>query len=932
MIRYFAGHPTAANLLMVVFLLAGLVSLPNLKRETLPDFSPEEVEVKIDYPGASAEDVEESICLRIEDALSRVSSIDEIRCEAKEGTSVIVVKMRQGFVFNRFLNDVRTEVDAIDTFPDQTEMPIITQLGRTEPVVSIAVRGPMSVTDLKALAEDLKRRLRMLASVSMVTVGGFSQHQLRVHVLDEALRKYGISINEIADAIARQSVDLPAGIVQTAAKEILVRFADQRRSPSELADLIVIGKKGSAGEIRLGDIATIEDRFELDEAKVLFDDQRAALLRIEKNKDEDALVVMDAVRGFVERERQLLPPGVELTLTEDVSSIVRDRLQLLIKNGWQGMLLVFLVMWLFFRLRLSFWVTMGLPVSFLGGLFFMGLIGSSINMITMVALIMALGLVMDDAIVIAENVATHLNRGKAALDAAIDGVIEVMPGVIASFLTTAAVFAPLAFLSGDIGKVLQLIPVVLILVLAVSLVEAFFILPNHLAHALAVVPTGTGRFRRTVDDAFAWIRDRMLGRSVDAAVRYRYAFVGLLVGVCLGTVALVAGGYLKFQAFPDLEGDTIEARVLLPQGTPLWRTEEVVARLRQSLKKVDERFSVRQPKGQRLVQNLSIHFNKNLDAYEKGPHVATVTADLLTAEARVGTVEEIVDAWRTEAGSLPDVLTLSFKEPVIGPAGLPIEIRLQGSDLEVLKKASTDLQSWLSSYRGVFDVQDDLRPGKPELHMRLREGALALGLDASDIANQIRAGFQGIKAADIQVGPESIEVDVRLNDADKSSLDDLEYFRIITSGGARVPLRSVVSVMPARGYSRIHRIDGQRTITVVGEVDTRLANAAEILDDTRQRFLPELLRRYPDVRVSFEGATREAATTGKSILRGFLIGVVIVFLLLSFQFRSYIEPLVVLAVLPMAFIGVIWGHLLMGLELSMPSMMGFCFAGRNRGQ
>jgi len=406
-------------------------------------------------------------------------------------------------------------------------------------------------------------------------------------------------------------------------------------------------------------------------------------------------------------------------------------------------------------------------------------------------------------------------------------------------------------------------------------------------------------------------------------VRHRYAFAGLLAGTFVVTLGLVAGGYLKFRAFPDLEGDTIEARVLLPQGTPLRRTDEVVARLRQGLRSIDERFSARQPGGRRLIQNVSTHYNKNLDSYEKGPHVVTVRADLLTAEARVGTVDEIINEWRTETGSLPDVLALSFKEPVIGPEGLPIEIRVHGPDLEVLQRASMDLQNWLSRYRGVFDVHDDLRPGKPELRFRLREGALALGLDASDIANQVRAGFQGTKAADIQVGPESIEVDVRLNDADRRSLDDVEYFRIITAGGARVPLRSVASVTPARGYARINRIDGERTVTVVGDVDTRLANAAEVLDDTKEGFLPELLQNYPDVRVSFEGATREAATTGASILRGFIIGVVAIFLLLSFQFKSYREPLVVLAILPMAFIGVVWGHLLMGLELSMPSIMGF---------
>lgn len=927
MIRFFVEHPTAANLLMVAFIVAGLASLPNLKRETFPDFSAQEVEVRIDYPGASAEDVEETICLRLEDAVSRVTDVAETRCEAKEGRGVAVVKMDEGGQPERFLEEVRAEVESIDTFPDLTETPVITELRRTEPVVSLAVSGPMSVTDLKAFAENLKARLKLLPNVSMVTVDGFSQHQLQVQVSDAALQQYGISVNTIADIIGRQSIDLPAGIVRTRDKELLVRFADERRAAGELGDLIIIGKKGAAGEVRLRDIARVTNRFELDEDKVIFDGRRAAILRIEKNKTEDALAVMDTVRRFLAQEQQLLPPGVRLQLTEDVSSIVRDRLRLLLKNGAQGILLVFLVMWLFFRLRLSFWVALGLPVSFLGGLFFMNVAGLSINMITMVALIMALGVVMDDSIVISENVATHLQRGGLPVDGTVEGVGEVAPGVVLSFLTTVAVFAPLAFLSGDIGKVLKFIPMVLILVLSVSLVEAFFVLPNHLRHGLSRWEPPAAGFRHRFDGFVEAWRNGPMSRGVRCAVEYRYLFCGVLVAIFLASIGILLGGVLKFQAFPDLEGDTIMARVLLPQGTPLRRTEAVVEKLTTALEKVNDQFTRRQPRAQKLVKNVSVHYNENLDAHEQGPHVVTVTADLLTAEERVGGMDEIVSAWRAETGPLADVLSLSFKEPLLGPAGMAIEIRLQGEDLQRLKEASNQLQEWLSTYRGVFDVYDDLRPGKPELRLRLREGALALGLDASDIANQVRAAFHGTKAADLQVGPEDIEVDVRLSDQSQSTLHDLEYFRVTTAGGAKVPLRSVAQVTPSRGFARIQRIDGLRTVTVAGDVDTRIANAAEVLEDTRERFLPKLRERYPELLVSFRGEIREAATTGRSLLRGFALGIVAVFIMLSFQFRSYVEPLVVLVVLPLAFVGVIWGHLLMGLELSMPSMMGFASLG-----
>jgi multidrug efflux pump subunit AcrB len=922
MIRYFASHPTAANLLMLLLVVIGLVAAPTLRRETFPDFTAQEVEVRIAYPGASAEDVEEAICLRVEDALDAISEVDEVRCQALEGMGISVARMREGGDLGRFLDDVRTEVDAIDEFPEQVEPAVISQLGRTDQVVTIAVTGPMSVSDLKAYAEQLKRRLQGLGPVSQVRIQGFSERQLQVQVPQRALVQYGLSVSDMADAIARQSVDLPAGTLQTRDRELLLRFTDLRRTPRELEDLLVVGG-ASGAEVRLGDIASVEDRFALDEDKTLFNGERAAMLQITKTKDEDALVVIEAVRAFLERERQRAAPGVRLVLTEDVSSIVRDRLQLLVRNGLQGLALVFLVMWLFFQLRFAFWVAMGLPVSFLGALFFMSAIGYSLNLITMVALLIALGLLMDDAIVISENIATHVRKGKQALAAAIDGTREVLPGVVSSFLTTVAVFGPLAFLSGDMGKVLGVLPVVLILVLSVSLLEAFLILPHHLAHALGRGGGHENRLRARFNAVLEGLRAQVLGRGVDAVIRARYLFAGVVVALFLVSAGMLAGGQVKFRAFPDIEGDVVEARILLPQGIPLWRTEAAVGHLIAALGRVDDERSPLQPDGQRLVRTIAVRFNHNPDAHETGPHVATVIADLLTAQQRRGGLDELITRWREEAGEIPDVIGLSFKEPRIGPAGLAIDIRLQGPDLAELKAASLALQGWLRRYRGVSNLTDDLRPGKPELRLRLREGTLALGLSAADIAGQLRAGFYGTTASEIQVGPESYAVEVRLADRDRSNLARLEEFRIITPDGAQIPLATIAALKPGRGFARIHRIDGARTVTLQGDVDTRIANASEIIHDTRMRFLPELAERHPTVAVSLEGESKESAKTGASLRRGFLIGLVGIFILLSFQFRSYAEPLVVMAAIPLAFIGVIWGHLIMGLELSMPSIMGF---------
>jgi multidrug efflux pump subunit AcrB len=924
-IRFFAGHPTAANLLMLLLIAAGLFALPTLRRETFPDFTVDVVQVQIVYPGAAADQVEEAICQRIEDATDDLTDVAEIRCEAREGLATAQIEMRPGGEIDRFLVDVKTEIEAIDDFPDSIETPTIQQINITDPVVSIAIAGPMAEPDLKVYAEQIKDRLRRLPEVSQVAVQGFSDRQIRIALDDFALRQYGLSVGDVAQAIERQSLDLPAGTVETAARDVLVRFADERRTVAAFEQLVVIGGETGA-ELTLGDIALITDRFELPEARVLLNGQRAALLEVTKTKDQDTLTVMAAVEAFVAAEQASAPPGVELALTRDVASIVEDRLDMLLENGMQGVVLVFLVLWLFFSLRFSFWVAMGLPASFLGSLFVMAALGYSINMLTMVALLIAVGLIMDDSIVIAENIASHLRQGQRPLAAAVDGTREVAPGVLSSFVTSICVFAPLGFLAGDIGKVLKIVPVVLVIVLSVSLIEAFLILPHHMAHALHAARPG--RFRTRFEAAFERLRDRGLGRLVDGAVNWRYLTLGLVVMAFLASLAMLAGGVLKFRAFPDLEGDVIEARILMPAGTPLAETEAVVEQVTAALGGVDEAFTHRQPAGpdgrpERLVRNVLVQYNVNAGAYETGPHVATVTADLLSAQVRRGRIADIAALWRERIGTLPDVLSLTFKEPQTGPAGLPIEIRLQGAGLDDLKAAAEELQAWLGSFAGVTDLNDDLRPGKPEISVRLREGAVALGLDGAEIARQIRSAFYGQTASEIQVGPESFEIDVRLADADQDSLGDLDRFAVTLPGGRRVPLSAVAEVETSRGVSRIARVDGRRTVTVRGEVDARRANLNEILATTERAFLPALLERYPEIEVSLEGEAEEQAETANSLRRGFLIGLLGVFLLLSFQFRSYVEPVIVMLAIPLALIGVIWGHLAMGLDLTMPSMLGF---------
>ena len=519
MLRYFVEHPTAANLVMVLFIAVGLISAASVKRETFPVIPADKVEVRVVYPGARAEEVEQAICRRIEDALEKVKDVDELRCEASENVGAATARMLEGSNFDGFLNEIKTEIEAIDNFPDEAEDPSIRQIGLTDFVAAIAVTGPMPAADLKAYAEDIKDKLLATGKVSQVTLRGFSDHQIRIEVPAQTLRQYGVSADDIAATIARQSFDLPAGTIetiedrmthfdilrtQTTESNILVRFNDERRNPLEFRDLVVVGS-GSGAEIRLGDIAEITDMFELAENRVVFNGRRAAILEVSKTRNQDTLRVIGAVKEFLAEKRQRAPPGVSFTITRDISSIVEDRLSLLIKNGWQGLILVLATLCLFFNARFSFWVALGFPVSLLGAITAMALLGLTFDMITMVGMLISIGLLVDDAIVIAENIAAHRGAGSPPVKAAIDGTRQVAPGVISSFLTTVFVFGSLAFLKGDIGNILKILPIILLMVLSVSLVEAFLVLPHHVSGSLRHTQEAPPPLiRRKLEAAIVW--------------------------------------------------------------------------------------------------------------------------------------------------------------------------------------------------------------------------------------------------------------------------------------------------------------------------------------------------------------------------------------------------------------------------------------------
>ncbi|GAB5402482.1 MAG: efflux RND transporter permease subunit [Aureliella sp.] len=920
MITYFARHPTAANLLMVIMLAAGILSVGRLQRETFPDALPTIVEVSVVFPGATASEVEETITQRLEDALDSVQFLKEMKSVARQSIGSVTLEMKDGGDYTAFRNEIDNSVSGIDDFPDDARPPITTRKNTRQRVMDVLVSGPMTATSLKAFCEQTRSELMALGDVSDVGIDGFSDHLLRVELSREAMLRYGLSTTDVSQAISSQSLDLPAGKID-GDETVLVRVQESRKTRLALEDLTITGRLGGA-EVRLGDIAVVKDEFEIDEDKVSTDGKRSAVLQIRKAKSEDSLKVAAAVEGLLERKRQEYP-GVELTVINDSSELVKDRIGLLLKNGWQGCLLVFATMWLFFNARLSFWVVASLPVSFLAAFAFVPMFGLTINMLTMVGLLMALGLLMDDGIVIAENIARRRSEGEPAMQAAVNGVKEVGGGVFSSFLTTCSVLGPLIFLNGEIGKILRVLPMMLLLVLATSLVEAFLILPAHLGHSLASEGGNKSNAVRRFFDRLIESSRELVGRIVAWCVAWRYLVAGLVFLVFFSTLSLTAGGFVRFKVFPDLEGDTIVARVLMPPGTPLKRTEAVVADLLNALHETNDEFQPEQPGEQALVLTTFVRFSKNTDANETGSHVATVQADLLTNEVRTCNIDQILSTWREKLGPVADAVNLTFDEPSIGPAGRDIELELSGRTLEEMDAASSEIQAFLKTFDGVTNISDDLRRGETEMLVSLRPGAMGLGVGTTDFARQLRGSFQGLLSDQIQVGEEAYDVEVRFGDEDRDSLADLENYRLTSPAGDVIPLGELATLDRRRGWSRIGRTDGKQVVNVVANVDSTKSNAAAAIAKVKSEVLPGLQEQYPGLEVAVKGASENGRETGQSMGIAAVIGCLGVFVILSFQFRSYTEPLIVMAAIPFAFVGVVWGHWVYGQNLSLPSIMGY---------
>ncbi len=937
-LRWFAGNPVVANLLMIVIMVAGLVTVGTVTKEVFPEFSLDMITVSVVYRGAAPEEVEEGVCVKVEEAIQDLEGIKRITSTSAEGSGTVTVELEQGADVREMLNDIKARVDAIDTFPDQTEKPVIAEVTNRRQVIDIAVAGDVGEKALKEAADRVRDELQSNSGITQVDVVGARPYEISVEVSEEALRRHGITFDFVANAIRRSSLDLPGGSIRTRGGEILLRTKGQAYHGGEFEDLVLLTRPDGT-RLLLGDVAHVVDGFAETDQSARFSGKPAVLVRVYRVGDQSALEIAKQVKKYVAEAAPRMPAGITLTAWNDYSRILRGRMNLLITNALQGFTLVFLILALFLRLRLAFWVSLGIPLSFLGTLWMMPHLGLTINLLSLFAFLVVLGMVVDDAIVVGENIYERMEQGERGVDAAARGATQVAVPVTFAILTTIASFMPLMMVQGVSGKFMRVIPIIVICTLIFSWFESLFVLPAHIAHSTPYTPESRTRinnawkrFQQKCSDGLDTVARRFYAPGLRIGLKYRYATVALGLATLLITVGIIGAGWVKFRFFPDVESDFVAASLTMPPGVSVQSTEEGVDRLERTALHLRDELQAELPPGTPSpIQNIFTSIgDQPYRARQSGPagaggfaasNVGEVLLELAPAEKRRVTSSEISRRWREETGQIPDAIELSFSATIFS-AGAPINVQLAGLDINRLDAASARVKEALAKYDGVFDITDSFRGGKQEVKLRVKPAAQAYGITLADLGRQVRQAFYGEEAQRIQRGRDDVRIMVRYPESERRSLGDLEGMRIRTPDGGEVPFSEVAEAKLGVGFSTIRRVDRKRAINVTADVDPTRANASEVMQDMRATVLPQIMKDYPSVSYSFEGEQREQADTMRDLSRAFMLAMLLIFAQLAIVFRSYIQPLIIMSVIPFGLVGAVWGHVIMGLDLSMLSMFG----------
>ncbi len=925
-IQWMVENPVSANLLLVFIIGFGILQALSIKKEVFPEYSLDMISVTVPYRGATPTDVEEAICTRIEEEISGLDGIKRITSTAREGIGTVLVEVQKGYDAKKLRDDVKSAVDRITNFPKDIDLPVVAEVSRKREVLKVVLYGDVDERDLKRAGERLRDDLASLKGISLVTLDAVRPYEVSIEIRERMLRKYNLTLPRIAAIVSENCRDIPAGKIRQKGEEILVRTKGLKYTRKDFMDILIV-RDPEGGYVRLSDIAHIVDGFEETDAATYFDGRIAILLKVYRIGEQSALDIEKIVKRQLPRLVRTLPNGIHWEITNNRAQILRDRLDLLIRNGKYGLILVVLLLAMFLELRLALWVAMGIPVAFFGAFILLPYFGVSVNMISLFAFIICLGIVVDDAIIIGEHIFTKIQSGVPRRQAAVEGAYEMAGPVILTVLTTIAAFLPLLFVTGIMGKFMYAIPVVVISVLSISLVEAIFILPSHLAHLKERKESHIVRFLPKYFDR--WMNkfiEKIYQPVLRWALSWRWTVVALGTLMFCLMVGYVASGRIKIVFFPKVDADFVIAEVKLPEGASAEQTLRVVKRMIDSARAVQGYYEKRV--GRSIVKHVTLtvasqpYGSRHEATRATAPNIGEVAIELVAAKDRKGiNSNDVANVWRRLTGEIPGVESITYNANLFS-GGAAIDIQLSSDDFGQLKQAAARLKVELARFNGVKDIHDNIEGGKQEINLTLTPRGKALGLNLIDLGLQVRGAFYGTEAVRIQRGKDDVRIMIRYPLSERRSLADLERMEIETPRGTRLPLPEVARWTIKPGYSVITRSDRRRVVDVKADVVRSVTNAEAVIKALQSGFLEHLKADYPGLNYSLEGEEKERRDSMRSMMYGFIVALFLIFVLLAIPFNSYIQPLIIMTAIPFGMIGAVLGHLLLGFDLSIVSFFG----------
>lgn len=923
MISWFARNSVAANLLMVTIIIGGLLALQNgVRLEIFPFSEPDTVTVSVPLRGATPEDVELGVAVRIEEAVQDLEGIDKITSMSVEGSTRVWMEIDADYNPRELLDDIKNRVDSINTFPAETEKPIVSLSMRSFPVISVVIAGDYSEDEIRIFAERVRDDLLRIDDITQVDLDSVRRYEIAIEASPDRLREFDVTLEDISRAIRASSVDISAGNVRTEGGDVLIRSKGQAYRRADFESIVV--KTNPDGSIvRVGDIAQVLDGFEEESLRTRFNGKHAAFVDIARVGNQNAIEISEKVRQYIDSKQGTLPVGMELGYWDDDSERLKDRLGIMTSSAIQGSILVILLLSLFLRPAIAAWVFLGIPISFLGSFIILSVFDISLNLMSAFGFIIVLGIVVDDAIVTGENVYAHMRSGDTGLSAAIHGTKEVAVPVTFGILTTIAAFMPLAFIEGRMGEIFAPIPAVVIPVLLFSLIESKLILPAHLKHIRL------HEHDQKANGFQAW-QSRFANRFEEIVLRYyqpvlkftlahRYSTVATFAGVLIVLIMLIVSGWTRFTVFERLEGETATATLTMPVGTPFDVTSRHAEKLVLAAEELQRKYTD-PATGNSMISNILSSVGSG--GRSSGSHLARVEVETVPRQDRTipFSVSGMNDEWRDMTGPIPGAENLNFRASFFR-AGDPIDFQFSGNSLQTLNRVGEEVKAHLATYPGIFEIADSMSDGKEELQIELKPQGHLLGLNRNDIVNQVGQAFKGLQAQRIQRGRDDIRVLVRFPISERRTLAALNEMLITAPDGRQVPLANVAEIRPGRGPSQITRIDGYRVLNVTADVDKENTNMVVLLGQLQQ-YVDDLLVKYPSVTYTMEGEQARQAETFGSLSTGIVIVLFAIYCMLALPLKSYVQPLVVMAVIPFGIIGAVIGHWLMGVTMTILSILG----------